>query len=96
MKISREFTRRPRIEMIPLIDVVFLLLVFFIYSMFSMTVHRGLPVNLPIASTSPIDKKAYITITLQQDGKLFLENPPLPVEGGAGRESRCPGLSACG
>jgi biopolymer transport protein ExbD len=55
MRIRREFTRRPRIEMIPLIDVVFLLLVFFIYSMLSMTIHRGLPVNLPTASTSMVD-----------------------------------------
>lgn len=60
--------------MIPLIDVVFLLLVFFIYSMLSMTIHRGLPVNLPTASTSLVDKKAFITITVQQDGGLFLED----------------------
>ena len=53
--------------MIPLIDVVFLLLVFFIYSMFSMTIHRGLPVNLPTASTATVDKKTFITITLQQE-----------------------------
>jgi biopolymer transport protein ExbD len=74
MKIRREFTKRPRIEMIPLIDVVFLLLVFFIYSMLSMTVHRGLPVNLPTASTAAVDKKAFITITLQRDGRFFLED----------------------
>ena len=60
--------------MIPLIDVVFLLLVFFIYSMFSMTVHRGLPVNLPTASTATVDKETFITITLQRDGQLFLED----------------------
>jgi len=60
--------------MIPLIDVVFLLLVFFIYSMFSMTIHRGLPVNLPTASTATVDKKTFITITLQRDGRLFLED----------------------
>jgi biopolymer transport protein ExbD len=74
MRIRREFTRRPRIEMIPLIDVVFLLLVFFIYSMFSMTIHRGLPVNLPTASTATVDKKTFITITLQRDGRLFVED----------------------
>jgi biopolymer transport protein ExbD len=74
MKIRREFTRRPRIEMIPLIDVVFLLLVFFIYSMLSMTVHRGLPVNLPTASTATVDKETFITITLQRDGRLLLED----------------------
>lgn len=60
--------------MIPLIDVVFLLLVFFIYSMFSMTIHRGLPVNLPTASTATVDKKTFITITLQRDGRLFVED----------------------
>jgi len=74
MRIRREFARRPRIEMIPLIDVVFLLLVFFIYSMLSMTVHHGLPVHLPTASTSSVDKEAFITITVQRDGGIFLED----------------------
>jgi biopolymer transport protein ExbD len=74
MRIKREFSRRPRIEMIPLIDVVFLLLVFFIYSMLSMTVHRGLPVNLPTASTSTVDRETFITVTLQRDGRLFMED----------------------
>ena len=74
MKIRREFSRRPRIEMIPLIDVVFLLLVFFIYSMLSMTIHQGLPVNLPTASTASVDQETFITITLQRDGQLFLED----------------------
>jgi biopolymer transport protein ExbD len=74
MRIRREFTKRPRIEMIPLIDVVFLLLVFFIYSMLSMTVHRGLPVDLPTASTATVDEETFITVTLQRDGRLFLED----------------------
>jgi len=74
MRIKREFARRPRIEMIPLIDVVFLLLVFFIYSMLSMTVHRGLPVHLPTASTSTVDRETFITITVQRDGRLFVED----------------------
>ena len=33
--------------MLPLIDMVFLVLVFFIYAMLSMAVHRGMPVLLP-------------------------------------------------
>jgi biopolymer transport protein ExbD len=74
MRIRREFTKRPRIEMIPLIDVVFLLLVFFIYSMLSMTVHRGLPVDLPTASTATVDEETFITITVQRSGRLFLED----------------------
>ena len=40
--------RRARpIEIIPMIDVVFFLLVFFMMASLAMTVYRGLPVNLP-------------------------------------------------
>lgn len=74
MRIRRGSIKKSRIEMIPLIDVVFLLLVFFIYSMLSLTIHRGLPVHLPAASTSQADKQEFISITLQRDGRLFLED----------------------
>jgi biopolymer transport protein ExbD len=47
MKLKRKALPRPRIEMLPLIDIVFLLLVFFIYAMLSMAVHRGMDANLP-------------------------------------------------
>lgn len=59
--------------MIPLIDAMFLLLVFFIYSMLSMTIHRGVQVNLPEAETGKIDKRDYIAITIDQGEKIFLE-----------------------
>ncbi len=58
--------------MIPLIDVVFLLLVFFIYAMLSMVVHRGFKVDLPQATTSEIDKKDYISITVDKDNRISL------------------------
>ncbi len=47
MKINLPAPGKPRIEMLPLIDIVFLLLVVFIYSMLSMSVHRGLSVTFP-------------------------------------------------
>ena len=47
MKVNLRVAKKARIEMLPLIDIVFLLLVFFIYTMLSMAVHRGLPVVLP-------------------------------------------------
>ena len=45
MKVELPVQKKARIEMLPLIDIVFLLLVFFIYAMLSMAVHRGLPVE---------------------------------------------------
>ena len=63
MKVSFPKGRSPRIEMLPLIDIVFLLLVFFIYAMLSMAVHRGMPVILPTSSTAEIDKELIISVT---------------------------------
>ena len=73
MKVSRRYATKARIEMIPLIDVIFLLLVTFIFFTMSMTIHRGLPVQLPSASTAMVEKKGFIEITIDQDGKIFIE-----------------------
>jgi biopolymer transport protein ExbD len=60
--------------MIPLIDCMFLLLVFFIYSLLSMTIHRGIQVNLPAAQTGQIDKRSYISISIDRDERTFLDD----------------------
>ncbi|MBW2339659.1 MAG: biopolymer transporter ExbD, partial [Deltaproteobacteria bacterium] len=57
MKVNLGPRRRARIEILPLIDIVFLLLVFFIYAMLSMAVHRGVPVILPTSSSARIERE---------------------------------------
>jgi biopolymer transport protein ExbD len=52
--------------------VVFLLLVFFIYAMLSMVVHRGLRVELPTAATAEVDRYEYVGITITKDNTLFV------------------------
>jgi len=64
---------RARVEMIPLMDVVFLLLVFFVYAMFSMTVQRGLKVSLPRAAGAPQTGRQTL-VTLCADNRLLLDN----------------------
>jgi biopolymer transport protein ExbD len=73
MKVNLRVARKARIEMLPLIDIVFLLLVFFIYAMLSMAVHRGLPVVLPKSASAEIDKKLVLSVTLQRDGSIYLD-----------------------
>ena len=65
--------KKPRIEMLPLIDIVFLLLVFFIYAMLSMAVHRSLPVSLPVSSTTEIHTELNLTVTVNNSGEIFLD-----------------------
>ncbi|MBW2465851.1 MAG: biopolymer transporter ExbD [Deltaproteobacteria bacterium] len=65
--------KKPRIEMLPLIDIVFLLLVFFIYAMLSMVVHRSLPVTLPVSATAEIDTEMSLAITVRPNGEIYLD-----------------------
>ncbi|NVL89652.1 MAG: biopolymer transporter ExbD [Desulfobacterales bacterium] len=65
--------KNARIELIPLIDIIFLLLVFFIYSMLSMAVYRGIPVTLPDAETVKDAKEQAIFITVDKNGNVFVD-----------------------
>ncbi len=73
MKVEIHRRKRARIEMLPLIDIVFLLLVVFIYAMLSMAVHRGLNVVLPATATAQIDKRSMLSVTITKDGGVYLD-----------------------
>jgi biopolymer transport protein ExbD len=72
--------KKPRIEMLPLIDIVFLLLVFFIYAMLSMAVHRSLPVSLPVSSTTEIHTELNLTVTVNNTGEIFLDSTKVSLD----------------
>jgi len=73
MKINLQTLKKPRIEMLPLIDIVFLLLVFFIYAMLSMAVHRGLPIVLPTSTSAKIEKQLVLSVTVKADGSIYID-----------------------
>jgi biopolymer transport protein ExbD len=68
---------RTRIEIIPMIDTIFFLLVFFMLSSLSLTRLRGLPVDLPDAKTSTAQQTSDLTLTIDAGGRLFLEKVPV-------------------
>jgi len=72
--------KKPRIEMLPLIDIVFLLLIFFIYAMLSMAVHRSLPVSLPVSSTAEIHTELNLSVSVNNNGEIFLNNTIISLE----------------
>lgn len=67
--------RGARLEMTSLMDVMFLVLVFFIYCIFDMAVHRGLKVDLPTAAGVP-EKGERIVITIAADDTLQVNGVP--------------------
>ncbi len=65
--------KRARIEIIPLIDIVFFLLATFAMVSLSMVKNQGISVNLPIASTANTqDSKNIVTNTVKETGEIFL------------------------
>ena len=80
MRIDRKASEKARIEIIPMIDVIFFLLVFFMISTLSMTINRGLPVDLPTAATSQKDVRENVSLTVLQDGKIFLNKEPVTLQ----------------
>ena len=82
MKVPSNYlgSKKPRIEMLPLIDIVFLLLVFFIYAMLSMAVHRSLPVSLPVSSSAEISTELNVAITVNHSGEIFIDSMKVSLE----------------
>lgn len=80
MKISTPMRPKTRIDMIPMMDMIFLLLVFFIYAMLSMAVHRALPVDLPTSTVAPIHPQVSLSITISPGGAVFLDQEPVALE----------------
>ena len=68
-----------RLEMTSLMDVMFLVLVFFIYCIFDMAVHRGLKVDLPNAAGAD-EKGERIVITIKADDSIQLNGMEMKKE----------------
>ncbi len=77
MKLKRRLTRKARIEIIPMIDTMFFLLVFFMVATLSMAVQQGLSVNLPHAVTARDEVRQTVTLTLTKEGKLYFNKEPV-------------------
>ena len=70
-----------QINIVPMIDVIFAILTFFVMSTLFLTRSEGLPVNLPQASTaSKPSQPLKVTLTVDKDGKLFLNKQPITLD----------------
>jgi biopolymer transport protein ExbD len=76
---SRSY-RRGRIEIIPMIDVMFFLLVTFMLASLAMQNLNAIAVNLPKGSAQSLKHKEPVTLTVTQDKKLFLDKTPVTLD----------------
>jgi biopolymer transport protein ExbD len=77
MRIQRRRLKKARIEIIPMIDTIFFLLVFFMISTLSMTQFKGMPVNLPKAASGQQAPAESAAITINKEHQIFLDKQPV-------------------
>ena len=76
-KLNSPFLKREaRVEIVSLMDVMFLVLVFFVYSVFNMAVHHGLKVDLP-GAPGALEKGERIVVTIDAQDAFQLNGRPL-------------------
>ena len=80
---SREH-RRGRIEIIPMIDVMFFLLATFMLASLSMQNLHSLAVNLPRGQAALLQTSTSVTLTVTQDNRIFLDKTPVTLDTLAG------------
>jgi biopolymer transport protein ExbD len=72
--------KRARIEIIPLIDIMFFLLASFMMVSLSQTHMKGIRVNLPSANTPPPppdQPKDYVSVRVTEGGLIYFDNAPV-------------------
>jgi biopolymer transport protein ExbD len=67
---ERRIVENPRLMIIPMIDIMFFLLVFFMMSTMFMVEQKVLPVVLPAASAAELDTQRAAPITVMADGSI--------------------------
>ena len=78
MQLPPDEDSRLTINIVPMIDVVFAVLAFFILSTLYLTRAEGLPVSLPRATTAE-SQSASLTLTITAQGNLFLGQQPVTL-----------------
>jgi biopolymer transport protein ExbD len=72
--------RKGRIEIIPMIDIMFFLLVFFIMITLHMIPNAGLRTQLPASATTQELPPAKVTITLSDDGTISVDGRTMTTD----------------
>jgi biopolymer transport protein ExbD len=79
MEIERRKRRHSHIDIAPLVDVVFLLLLFFMLT-FNMAMDQAITIRLPKSETSDIQAGGRIMVAISREGLVFIQDQAIRIE----------------
>ena len=80
MRLPDESDTPLEINIVPMIDLVFSILAFFIISTLYLTRSEGLPVNLPTATTAEIQLQSTIKVTINANRQISLNGQRIELQ----------------
>ena len=72
--------RTPQFMIIPMIDIIFFLLVFFMMNSMQTVAQKALAVQLPQASNAQTPTQMPVIITLDEEGHITMDNKPVTID----------------
>jgi biopolymer transport protein ExbD len=73
VRLPRQEPKKARIEIVPMIDTMFFLLVFFMIASLAMTKMTGMPVQLPKSSTAKEKPATKVMVTVTKAGEYYVD-----------------------
>jgi biopolymer transport protein ExbD len=71
---------KPRVEVIPMIDIMMFLLVFFVVISLRMIAGTGVPLEIPSSKTTQSIKSSTVTVGLTKSGETVIDGKPVTQE----------------
>ena len=79
MKFKRRLEARAGVDLVPMIDVVFQLILFFLVAT-TFAVLPGIELDLPVSSTAESTRTNGITISVSREGQLYVNSDEVALE----------------
>ena len=71
---------KPRVEVIPMIDIMMFLLVFFVVISLRMIAGTGVPIEIPSSKTTQAIKSSTVTVGITKSGETVIDGKPVTQE----------------
>lgn len=93
MRLRKKMVEKPEVMIIPMIDIMFFLVVFFMLAVVGTSALHVVPVQLPVISQGQSSKDEVYVITLRQNHQLYVADQPITLRDLTKKLSEHPNVS---